>query len=122
MSKIKITWLNDHYNCETCGSSYSEGAHVEIDGVQFGDFEPIAHCFDSKGFERDEILTAVFAHLGHELVMEDQHSEPETFYDHDEYVEERKGILEALETFPNNIDLRVRLDEIDAILKEMDDK
>lgn len=122
MSNIKITWLDDHHDCETCGSSYAEGARVEIDGVEFGDFEPFAHCFDSKSFERDEIFAAIFAHLGHTIEVSTEHTELETYYEHEEYIEERKGIIEALEKSPDHIDLLARLDEIDAILKEMDNE
>lgn len=66
--KINIEWLSDSHDCETCGGSYAEGARVLIDGEPFGDFTPIAHCFDGSNFEREEIFKAILEHLGHQVI------------------------------------------------------
>lgn len=66
--KINIEWLSDSHNCETCGSSYAEGARVLIDGEPFGDFTPISHCCSIASFGSDEVFKAILEHLGHQVI------------------------------------------------------
>ena len=65
--KIKIEWLHDGYDCETCGGSYAEGAKVTIDDQVVLDLEPVAHCFGGTNYDRDEVYHRIFKHLGHEV-------------------------------------------------------
>lgn len=72
MASIHIEWISDYHDCETCGSSYAEGATVTIDGTDFGDFTPCAHCYDSKTFSREQILFAIIEGLGNEVIAIEQ--------------------------------------------------
>jgi hypothetical protein len=77
MKTVKIQWLWDDHDCETCGSSYSEGALVTI--KEKGkvdltlDFSPMAHCFDSVEYSTDFVYASILNTLGYELVEERDH-------------------------------------------------
>jgi hypothetical protein len=63
---IKIEWLTDYYdNCETCGSSYAEGARVFVDGVMALDLAPSAHCFGGEHYPQEDVYERILQHLGH---------------------------------------------------------
>lgn len=66
--KIKIEWLTDSNECETCGGGYAEGAKVWIDDALALDLTPHADCFgsDHDWSERD-VLQRLLEHLGHTL-------------------------------------------------------
>lgn len=69
MAEIRIEWLSDSQNCETCGVSYAGGARVLIDGEQLGDFTPIAHCLTPASFWPTDVFKAILEHLGHSAVV-----------------------------------------------------
>lgn len=71
MSKIEIKWIYDEHDCDTCGSSYAEGAIVKIDGKEALVLEPFAHCFDDQSFSETEVFEKILEHLGHEVVFYD---------------------------------------------------
>lgn len=64
MKKIKIEWLSDSMDCDTCGPSYAEGARVTIDDKPFGDFKPFAHCYSGSNFEPSDVYEAIIGELG----------------------------------------------------------
>ena len=67
--KIEIEWLTDSYdNCETCGTSYAEGARVYVDGSLTLDMAPSAHCFGGAHHEQSEVYDAILKWLGHEVL------------------------------------------------------
>lgn len=70
MAKIEIEWLEDSSDCETCSGGYAEGAVVKIDGKATLDMTPHASCFGGTSYSQDEVYQRVFAHLGHELVLQ----------------------------------------------------
>lgn len=65
MSAIKIEWLSDSYECETCGYSYADGARVYIDGIIALDLKPVAHCFGGNNYDDRDVFTRILQHLGH---------------------------------------------------------
>lgn len=67
MAQIKIEWLHDSHDCETCGSSYAEGARVWIDGKEAIELEPVAHCYDGANWSESEVFRRIMEHLGHSL-------------------------------------------------------
>lgn len=67
MSEISIDWLTDNHDCETCGSSWAEGARVRIDGQVALELIPLAHCYDGSSWDEREVFAALLAHLGHSL-------------------------------------------------------
>lgn len=62
--KIEIEWLSDHYECETCGSSFADGARVYFDGKVVFEFVPSAYCFGSDTMTDYEVFFKVFELLG----------------------------------------------------------
>ena len=64
--KIKIEWLYDSHDCETCGSSYATGAQVQIGDTSLR-FEPHASCFDVSDWSMTEVYEEILKYMGHEL-------------------------------------------------------
>lgn len=62
---IKIERLTDSYDCETCGSSWAEGARIFIDGALAFELTPHARCYDGDDYSDDQIFAKVLEHLGH---------------------------------------------------------
>jgi len=71
VADIKIQWLTDSHDCETCGSTYAEGARVTIDGKVEVEMLPVAHCFGGDDYSPSDVFAAVLAHYGH-TVSEEQ--------------------------------------------------
>ena len=69
--KIKIEWLYDSHDCETCGTDYALGAHVQIGDASLH-FEPVAHCYDGSDWTMAEVYEEILKHLGHELEIVDE--------------------------------------------------
>ena len=67
--KIEIEWISDDTDCETCGSSYAEGAVVKFDDEVVIDMTPCAACYDSTSYTSEEVYAAVLEKLGHEVVQ-----------------------------------------------------
>lgn len=70
MSHIKIEWLSDTHDCETCGASWAEGARVTIDGELALDLEPHAHCYDGDNYEREDVFKRILERLGHTVEVD----------------------------------------------------
>ena len=75
MSKIKIEWLSDWSECDTCGPSYAEGARVYIDDALVIVLEAAAHCFDGSTYESEDVFKAILEHLGHTVEFEHPYEE-----------------------------------------------
>lgn len=71
MSRIDIQWLEDEHDCETCGWTLATGALVYINGELKIELEPIAHCYDSSSWDRDQVYLRIFQALGY--TVEDNH-------------------------------------------------
>lgn len=67
MSVVKIERTSDVHRCETCGSSWAEGAKIFVDGKLVKELKPVAHCFGGQSFDDEDVLRATLAHFGHEL-------------------------------------------------------
>lgn len=67
MTTIKIQWLQDDHECETCGWSVAEGANVYFDGELVIEMDPCAYCFDGINYEREAVLAAIIKRLGHTI-------------------------------------------------------
>lgn len=67
MAKIEIEWLHDTRECETCGTSWAQGAEVFKDGIPWFLCKPIARCFDSDNWSGEDIYIKIIAKLGHEV-------------------------------------------------------
>lgn len=69
MFKIEIVWMVDEHDCDTCGSSYAEGARVYFDDVSVLDMEPCAHCFDGNTYTKEQVYNRILVELGHMVVI-----------------------------------------------------
>lgn len=67
MSTIKIEWLHDDHDCETCGPTYAEGARVWIDDELIEDFLPSAHCCAGASYNESEVYHFILTRLGHKI-------------------------------------------------------
>lgn len=61
---LDIRWQPDEHDCETCGSSWAEGAEVYLNGTLILSRSPIAACFDAASYSADDIYRAILDHLG----------------------------------------------------------
>jgi len=67
MAKVKIECLSDFSDCETCGSSYSQGGRIWINGDLVWEVIPVADCFSSDHYGLEEILIIALEKLGFEF-------------------------------------------------------
>lgn len=67
MSVIRIEWLTDSHSCETCGSSFAEGARVFVDGRMTLDLAPVAHCYGGDDYQENEVFARILQLLGHSV-------------------------------------------------------
>lgn len=65
--KIKIEWLFDSCDCETCGSSWAEGAIVYIDGQEIFTLEPHASCYDGSSWTQADVYYEILKGLGYTI-------------------------------------------------------
>ncbi len=68
--KIKIEWLTDQMDCETCGPSWAEGAKVYFDDKFVIDMQPSAACFDGASYSDADVYDAILKELGHTVEHE----------------------------------------------------
>lgn len=71
MANIRIEWLHDSHSCETCGTSYAEGARVFIDGALALDLKPVAHCYDGASYYDSDVYRRILTHIGHTVEPDD---------------------------------------------------
>jgi len=64
---IKIEWLTDEHDCETCGWSCAQGAVVYIDDVETFRLIPSAYCFNSVDYTDEYVYKLIIKHLGHDV-------------------------------------------------------
>lgn len=67
MTPIRIEYLEDSHDCETCGYSYAEGARVYFAGVLAFELTPVAHCFGGDNYSQDEVFRQILEKLGYSL-------------------------------------------------------
>lgn len=68
--KIRIERITDSHDCETCGSSWAEGAIVYLDGEILLELLPIAHCYGGDNYYDDIIYAKILEKLGYDVVVE----------------------------------------------------
>lgn len=69
---IRIDWLFDEGpDCETCGTSYAEGARVWLAGDVIFEHIPVAGCTNGHGMDKDEVYREVFKLLGYTVSITD---------------------------------------------------
>lgn len=55
-----IVFLEDVYECETCGYNYAQGYIIEKDGVVVVDKTPVAHCYSPTEYPQDGAYFDIF--------------------------------------------------------------
>jgi hypothetical protein len=68
--KIRIETETDSHDCETCGSSYSQGGKVFVDDVLVLEKPALAHCYDGRDYSDSDLLVLALAKLGHEVEVD----------------------------------------------------
>lgn len=70
MTNIRIEWLDDSTDCDQAGccGGYAEGAKVYFDDKLAIDMSPKADCFGGVNYRSEDVLSRIFAELGHNLV------------------------------------------------------
>jgi hypothetical protein len=67
MRELKIEWLSDSVDCETCGGNYADGARVWLDGELLLELIPVAHCFDSANWYESDVYKLILEKLGYNV-------------------------------------------------------
>ena len=67
---VSIEWLDDTYDCETCGAAFADGAIIRIDGRAPIDLIPMATCYDGDSWEFDEVMGVLLAAIDVGLVVD----------------------------------------------------
>jgi hypothetical protein len=66
--QIRLEWLNDEYECETCGYSFAEGASICFENGDKIELIPVASCFGSDSWTESQVFEKILEHLGHQIV------------------------------------------------------
>jgi len=64
---IKIQWLWDSTDCDTCGSSYADGAKVWLDDEIILELLPVASCYGGDNYDTSDVYLRVLKHLGYTI-------------------------------------------------------
>ena len=67
---IHIKWLSDECDCDTCGTTYADGALVFINGEEALDLTPVAHCFGGTNYSGEDVFRSILSHIGCNLSEE----------------------------------------------------
>jgi hypothetical protein len=81
---FEIVFMNDHHNCETCGSSYASGYIIKKDGEVVVDKTPIAACYDDSDYNQNEAYLEVIQLAGIQIDVSTEYSD--CSYEDDDYV------------------------------------
>ena len=71
MKTLKIKFLADFCDCETCGPSYAEGYRVTLEDEVVFEFEPVAHCYNNENCYERDMWAIVFEKLGYKVEFDE---------------------------------------------------
>ena len=85
-NKLKIEWLHDNHDCETCGLTFAVGVKAYLNEVLIVDKPAVAHCYSGSGSDAElaGVLAIALEKLGVQIEEIDSNEiEPakETCYD-----------------------------------------
>lgn len=64
--QVQIKWMSDHHECETCGTSYADGAIVTFENtIPAIHMIPHAHCYDGEDYDAETVYKEILRRLGH---------------------------------------------------------
>jgi hypothetical protein len=62
---IEIEWLSDSTDCDQpgCSGGYSTGALVKVDGQDYLELIPVAHCFGGDSWDQHDVYAILLSKL-----------------------------------------------------------
>ena len=67
-NKIEIEWTSDTYDdCETCGTTWAEGATVKLNDEIILNLIPEAACYDGDSWSESEVYKKILEKLGYKV-------------------------------------------------------
>lgn len=67
---IRIEWLTDWSDCDTCGMNYAEGARVFLDEKEILALVPYSACYDGDHWDDRQVYELILEKLGYDIVKE----------------------------------------------------
>lgn len=64
---VKIEWLSDDNDCDTCGSNYADGARVTLNGEPLLELTPVASCFGGAHWDSADVYRLTLEKLGYQV-------------------------------------------------------
>ena len=64
---VKIKWLWDESDCDTCGVSYAGGARVTLNGEPLLELTPVATCFGGDDWSTADVYRLIIEKLGYQV-------------------------------------------------------
>ena len=65
---VTIEWLHDEHECDTCGTSFADGAIVTLNDETILEMIPHAHCFGGCHWNSEEVYKLILEKLGYEIL------------------------------------------------------
>ena len=65
MNNLTIERLSDDCDCETCGTSWAEGAIVKLNDRIILELEPHASCYGGKSWTDADVYHEILKYLGY---------------------------------------------------------
>lgn len=77
----EIVYMEDSWDCETCGSDYASGYQIFCDDVLVVDKQPIAHCYNGSSYDTSEAYKDILELEGIKITeiysVPDEYPDPE---------------------------------------------
>jgi hypothetical protein len=70
MNQVKIIRTTGIDDCESCGTSYSEGYEVYINDKLAHELVPLAHCYGGATYEIEDAFKLLLQGLGYDVIIE----------------------------------------------------
>lgn len=67
MTNIRISWISDESDCDTCGTNWADGALVYFNDELCLSLEPHASCFDGTHYDTSDVFRHIIKSLGHAI-------------------------------------------------------
>lgn len=64
---LEIKWLSDDSDCDTCGSSYADGARVTLNGEPLLELTPVASCLGGAHWSEADVYRKIIEKLGYQV-------------------------------------------------------
>jgi len=75
----EIVYMEDSWDCETCGSDYASGYQIFLDDVLVVDKHPIAYCYNGSSYDDSEAYKDILELEG--IKITESYSVPDEYPD-----------------------------------------